>query len=82
MVTRGLEATRARVREHLDAGATSVVIQVLGRPSTSRRAPTGPRWPRRCCEQPTAAARWVAGVVARLRVGDRDRGSRGYSGVI
>jgi probable F420-dependent oxidoreductase len=30
MVTRGLEATRARVQEHLDAGASSVVIQVLG----------------------------------------------------
>jgi hypothetical protein len=28
--TRGLEATRARVQEHLDAGASSVVIQVLG----------------------------------------------------
>lgn len=30
MVTRGLEGTAARVREHLHAGATSVVVQVLG----------------------------------------------------
>ncbi|MEU6734581.1 TIGR03620 family F420-dependent LLM class oxidoreductase [Streptomyces physcomitrii] len=30
LVTRGLDATRARVREHLEAGATSVVVQVLG----------------------------------------------------
>ncbi|AKU15278.1 TIGR03620 family F420-dependent LLM class oxidoreductase [Luteipulveratus mongoliensis] len=30
MVTRGLEATRTRVQEHLDAGASAVVLQVLG----------------------------------------------------
>jgi probable F420-dependent oxidoreductase len=30
MVSHGIEATSARVREHLDAGASSVVIQVLG----------------------------------------------------
>ncbi|MBY6366053.1 TIGR03620 family F420-dependent LLM class oxidoreductase [Rhodococcoides corynebacterioides] len=30
MVTRGLEATVRRVREHLDAGATTVLVQVLG----------------------------------------------------
>jgi len=30
MVTRGLEATVRRVREHLDAGATTVLLQVLG----------------------------------------------------
>ncbi|KQU03360.1 LLM class F420-dependent oxidoreductase [Rhodococcus sp. Leaf7] len=30
MVTRGLEATTRRVQEHIDAGATSVVVQVLG----------------------------------------------------
>ncbi|MBM7414533.1 MULTISPECIES: TIGR03620 family F420-dependent LLM class oxidoreductase [Nocardiaceae] len=30
MVTRGLDATVARVREHIEAGATSVVVQVLG----------------------------------------------------
>ncbi|MEO7071055.1 MAG: TIGR03620 family F420-dependent LLM class oxidoreductase [Nostocoides sp.] len=30
MVPRGVEATRMRVKEHLDAGATSVVVQVLG----------------------------------------------------
>jgi probable F420-dependent oxidoreductase len=30
MVTCGVEATEARVREHLEAGATTVVIQVLG----------------------------------------------------
>jgi len=30
LVTRGLEATAARVQEHLDAGATTVVLQVLG----------------------------------------------------
>lgn len=34
MVTRGLEGTAARVREHLQAGASSVVIQVLGRDMT------------------------------------------------
>lgn len=31
MVTCGVEATQKRVQEHLDAGATSVVVQVLGR---------------------------------------------------
>jgi probable F420-dependent oxidoreductase len=30
MVTRGIEATRARVQEHLDAGASTVLVQVLG----------------------------------------------------
>lgn len=30
MVTRGVEATRARVQEHLDAGASTVLVQVLG----------------------------------------------------
>lgn len=30
LVTRGLEATRARVQEHLDAGASTVLVQVLG----------------------------------------------------
>jgi len=30
MVSRGLDGTAARVREHLDAGATTVVVQVLG----------------------------------------------------
>ena len=30
MVTRGLEATRVRVQEHLDAGASTVLVQVLG----------------------------------------------------
>ena len=30
MVTKGIEATRARVQEHLDAGASSVLVQVLG----------------------------------------------------
>lgn len=30
LVTRGLEATLARVREHLDAGADQVCVQVLG----------------------------------------------------
>ena len=30
MVTRGLEAARARVQEHLDAGASHVCLQVLG----------------------------------------------------
>lgn len=30
MVTRGLEAARARVQEHLDAGASTVLVQVLG----------------------------------------------------
>jgi probable F420-dependent oxidoreductase len=30
MVSHGVDATARRVREHLDAGATSVVIQVLG----------------------------------------------------
>lgn len=30
LVTRGLEATRARVREHLEAGASTVLVQVLG----------------------------------------------------
>jgi probable F420-dependent oxidoreductase len=30
MVTRGVEATRARVQEHLDAGASNVLVQVLG----------------------------------------------------
>ncbi len=29
-VTRGLDATASRIREHLDAGADSVVVQVLG----------------------------------------------------
>lgn len=30
LVTRGLEATQARVQEHLDAGASTVLVQVLG----------------------------------------------------
>lgn len=30
LVSRGLEATRARVQEHLDAGASTVLVQVLG----------------------------------------------------
>ncbi|KAA0918229.1 TIGR03620 family F420-dependent LLM class oxidoreductase [Dietzia sp. ANT_WB102] len=30
LVTRGLEATRRRVQEHLDAGASTVLVQVLG----------------------------------------------------
>jgi probable F420-dependent oxidoreductase len=30
MVSHGIQATSARVREHLDAGASSVVVQVLG----------------------------------------------------
>ncbi|MTV27515.1 TIGR03620 family F420-dependent LLM class oxidoreductase [Nitriliruptoraceae bacterium ZYF776] len=30
LVTRGLDATRARIREHLDAGADQVAVQVLG----------------------------------------------------
>lgn len=30
LVTRGLEATRTRVREHLEAGASTVLVQVLG----------------------------------------------------
>ena len=30
LVTRGVEATRARVQEHLDAGASTVLVQVLG----------------------------------------------------
>lgn len=30
LVTRGIEATRSRVREHLDAGASTVLVQVLG----------------------------------------------------
>lgn len=30
MVTRGAEATRDRVRDHLDAGASTVLVQVLG----------------------------------------------------
>ena len=30
LVTRGVEATRVRVQEHLDAGASTVLVQVLG----------------------------------------------------
>lgn len=30
LVSRGMEATRARVQEHLDAGASTVLVQVLG----------------------------------------------------
>lgn len=30
LVTRGIEATRVRVQEHLDAGASTVLVQVLG----------------------------------------------------
>lgn len=30
MVSRGMEATRTRVQEHLDAGASTVLVQVLG----------------------------------------------------
>jgi probable F420-dependent oxidoreductase len=30
MVTRGLDAAAARIQEHLDAGATTVLLQVLG----------------------------------------------------
>lgn len=30
LVTRGVEATRTRVQEHLDAGASTVLVQVLG----------------------------------------------------
>jgi probable F420-dependent oxidoreductase len=35
LVTRGVEATLRRVQEHLDAGATTVVLQVLGRDVTT-----------------------------------------------
>jgi probable F420-dependent oxidoreductase len=38
LVSRGLEATRARVREHLDAGATTVCVQVLGEHLAAPRA--------------------------------------------
>jgi probable F420-dependent oxidoreductase len=30
LVSRGMEATRARVQEHLDAGASTVLVQVMG----------------------------------------------------
>ncbi len=59
LVTRGLEEAVNRVREHLDAGATTVVLQVLGEHVPMRREPTGRGWPTLSCDSNAAEAHVV-----------------------